>query len=202
VSAAHPGSPVDEVHLVMSGPRALDEDRGADRYLVARTVLAELPCPVVLIAAAHAGERSCATGTAMYVSFSPPALVVAVHPGSRTCRLIEASGAFSVSLLADDQVEAATIAGRSSGGIDKLAAVGLGIAEGTVAAAPAAADVPIAIWCRVTHRHAGGDHVVFVGEVVEHRRADAPAPPLLRQRRRYARLGPWLSDESPGGYPT
>lgn len=173
-----------------------------DRYAVARTVLAELPCPVVVIAAAADGERSCATGTAMYVSFSPPALVIAVHPGSKTCRLIEASGEFSVSLLAEDQVEAAAIAGRSGGGADKLTAIGLGVASSEQAAAPAAADVPLVAWCRVTHRHPAGDHVLFVGTIVDHRLPAEPASPLLRHRRRYARRGAWLTDEEPGGYPT
>jgi len=173
-----------------------------DRYAVARSVLAELPCPVVIIAAAADGERSCATGTAMYVSFSPPAIAVAVHPGSRTCRLIEASDAFSVSLLADGQAGAARVGGRSAAGADKLDALGLGVAESDASPAPAVRNVPLVAWCRVRHRHPIGDHVLFVGDVIEHRRADEPASPLLRQRRRYARLGEWLTDEEPGGYPT
>ena len=76
-----------------------------DRFHVARTLLAELPCPVVIIAAAANGERSCATGTAMYVSFVPPLFAIAVHPGSHTAKLIEASGEFSISLLSEDEVE-------------------------------------------------------------------------------------------------
>jgi flavin reductase (DIM6/NTAB) family NADH-FMN oxidoreductase RutF len=173
------------------------------RYAVARTVLAELPCPVVLIAAEADGERSCATGTAMYVSFVPPALAIAVHPGSRTARLIEASGSFSISLLAEDQVDAAEVGGRSapSGG-DKLAATGLSLTTSPASTAPGADDAPLVAWCRVTHRHAAGDHVVYIGEVVDHQRAAEPAPPLLRHRRRYVRRGEWLTDEAPGGYPT
>lgn len=187
----------DEPRAADAGPDARD-----DRYAVARTVLAELPCPVVLIAAAAEGERSCATGTAMYVSFLPPALAIAVHPGSRTCRLIDASGAFSISLLRDDQVEAAQVGGRSTpAGQDKLDAVGLGVVDSDVSPAPAAEDVPLIAWCRVTHRHLAGDHVVFVGEVVDHQR-DPDGAPLLRHRRRYVRRGEWLTDDAPGGYPT
>jgi len=55
---------------------------------------------VVNIAAAHRGERSCATGTTMYVSHSLAMLAIAVHPGSRTTRLIRESGEFSVSFFA------------------------------------------------------------------------------------------------------
>jgi flavin reductase (DIM6/NTAB) family NADH-FMN oxidoreductase RutF len=175
---------------------------GDDPYRVARAALAELPCPVVLIAAAAGGERSCATGTAMYVSFVPPALAIAVHPGSRTCRYIEASGEFSVSLLAEGQVDAAVLAGRSGGATDKLAASGLGIAESPASEAPGTADTPLTIWCRVTARQPFGDHVLFVGEVVDHRRDPDDPPPLLRHRRRYVARGPWLTDDEPGGYPT
>jgi flavin reductase (DIM6/NTAB) family NADH-FMN oxidoreductase RutF len=136
----------------------------------------------------------------MYVSFSPPALVIAVHPGSRTCRLIEASGEFSVSLLADDQAaRPSPPAGRHCP--DKFAAVGLRPSD-LRRRGPAVDGVPLVAWCRVTHRYPAGDHVVFVGEVIDHRRAADAAQPLLRQRRRYARRGEWLADERPDGYPT
>ena len=184
----------------------MNDERGEDRYLIARTVLAELPCPVVIVAAAGNGERSAATGTAMYVSFVPPALAIAVHPGSRTGRLIEASGEFSVSLLADDQVEAALVGGRSgsalSVGQDKLDALGLGVISSAHSSAPALESVPLNIWCRVTQRHETGDHVLYIGEVVDQRLENPDIPPLLRHRRRYVRRGAWLTDEAPGGYPT
>lgn len=174
----------------------------SDAYRVARTVLAELPCPVVIIAAAHGDERSCATGTAMYVSFMPPALAIAVHPGSRTGRLIEASGEFSVSLLGEDQMDAAVRGGRSARGSDKLAELGLGVAVSDRSTAPALAAAPLMIWCRVTHRHSAGDHVVVVGEVIDHRQAPQAGRPLIRHRRRYAGPGEWLSDELDESYPT
>jgi flavin reductase (DIM6/NTAB) family NADH-FMN oxidoreductase RutF len=181
----------------MSGETVTD-----DRYEVARTVLAELPCPVVIVAAAADGERSCATGTAMYVSFVPPALVVAVHPGSRTCRLIEASGEFSVSLLTDDQVDAATIGGKASKGGDKLDALGLGVTSSDRSNAPAIERASMNAWCQVAQRHEAGDHVVFIGTIVDHRLAARSAGALLRQRRRYVRQGDWLTDADAGGYPT
>jgi flavin reductase (DIM6/NTAB) family NADH-FMN oxidoreductase RutF len=174
-----------------------------DRYALARTVLAELPCPVVIIAAAAEGQRSCATGTAMYVSFSPAALAIAVHPGSTTCRLIDASGEFSMSLLAEGQVEAAAVGGVSAAAdTDKLDALGLGVAESEQSSAPAVGAAPLITWCRVIHRLATGDHVLFVGEIVDHRVAAGDHPPLLRHRRRYVRRGEWLTDDVPGGYPT
>ena len=58
------------------------------------------------------------------------------------------------------------------------------------------------IWCRVTHSQPVGDHVLFIGEIVDHHVADDAHPPLLRHRRRYVRRGEWLTEELPGGYPT
>src|SRR5438552_19062783 len=70
-----------------------------DRYAVARTALSRIPHGVAIIGAADGAERSCATGTAMYVSLVAPMVVIAEHPGSRTCRLIQRSGGFRVALL-------------------------------------------------------------------------------------------------------
>src|SRR5437762_13592392 len=66
-----------------------------DTYALARTVLARIPHGVAIIGAADGAERSCATGTAMYVSFDPPMLAIAEHPGSRTCKLIQRTGGVS-----------------------------------------------------------------------------------------------------------
>jgi flavin reductase (DIM6/NTAB) family NADH-FMN oxidoreductase RutF len=174
----------------------------SDRYRVAREVLSQIPCPVVLIAGAHGGRRSCSTGTAMYVSFSPASLAIAQHPGSKTTALIEASGQFSISVLTEDQLDVAVRAGHSAPGPDKFAALGL-----EVLAPPEGFDVPgvagsiAVIWCRVTTSQSVGDHMLFTGDVV-HAELPTAGPALLRHQRRYARLGEWLSEEAPEGYPT
>jgi 3-hydroxy-9,10-secoandrosta-1,3,5(10)-triene-9,17-dione monooxygenase reductase component len=179
-------------------------DLAADRYAVAREALAQVPLAVVLIGAADDAARSCATGTAMYVSFSPPRIAIALHPGSRTCRLVEATGEFSASVMTVDQQDAAAAAGRSAPGDDKFAALGLDVREAPDGfAAPALAGSVAALWCRVVDRREVGDHVLFVGEVAAFEAAeDDASPPLLRHRRRYAALGAWLSGEAPEGYPT
>lgn len=177
-------------------------DLAEDRYAVARTALSELPLSVVLVGAGAGPERSCATGTAMYVSFSPPQLAVALHPGSRTCRLIEQRGAFSVSVLRADQLELAMAAGRGGSSADKFAELGVETLEsGELPGTPGLADAAYVIWCRVVERLATGDHRLFVGEVVSFAGHGADRP-LLRHRRRYADLGAWLSDTAPEGYPT
>ena len=65
-----------------------------DRFRAAREALSGLPMPVVLVGAGRGPERSCATGTAMYVSLDPALVAIAEHPKSHTAQLIMRSGQF------------------------------------------------------------------------------------------------------------
>jgi flavin reductase (DIM6/NTAB) family NADH-FMN oxidoreductase RutF len=180
---------------------------GADRYAVAKTALAQLPHPVVVIGAAAGGERSCATGTAMYVSHAPAQVAIALHPGSHTAKLIERSGEFSVSILTQAQQDVAAAAGRSApAGEDKFSANRIAVTQ--VSDPPDLTKVPgiagsiAVLWCRVIHRLPTGDHVVQIGEVIAHMEDPSKRDALLRFRRRYWDIGRSTSDESPEGYPT
>lgn len=176
-----------------------------DRYRTAREALAALPMSVVIVGAANDRHRSCATGTAMYVSFAPARLAIALrHPGSRTAELVDRSGRFSVSVLAQSHLDCAMAAGRSSsGGLDKFAALGLPVIEGP-AGTPALASSTLVMWCDVVSRSDAGDHILVVGEVTAYEQgsADSDEPALVRHRRRFATVGEWLTDEAPEGYPT
>ncbi len=175
----------------------------ADRYAVAKQVLSRIAHPVAIIGAAHEGERSCATGTAMYVSHAPPLVAVALHPGSRTTRLIRASAEFSVSLLHDAQQDTAVAAGRSAEGPDKFGALAIAPLEGPPGRrAPGVAGSLAVLWCAVRDERPAGDHLLFVGEVVASEVDERKVDALLRYRRRYVRLGHWTSEEAPEGYPT
>ncbi len=176
----------------------------ADRYALAKTALAQLPHPVVVIGAAADGERSCATGTAMYVSHAPAQVVIALHPGSHTAKLIDSSKEFSISVLTQAQQDVAEAAGRSGPpGQDKLTALRIPVADPPAGvSAPAVAGSVAVLWCRVVHRVPTGDHVIHIGEVVAHRTDPTKLDALLRFRRRYFNIGHWTSDESPEGYPT
>jgi flavin reductase (DIM6/NTAB) family NADH-FMN oxidoreductase RutF len=175
-----------------------------DRYALAKAALSQLPHPVVVIGAAADGERSCATGTAMYVSHAPAQVAIALHPGSHTAKLIDRSGAFSLSILTRDQQGIAEAAGRSGpSGQDKLTALGIPVADPPSGAVAPAVEGSLAIlWCKVVHRVPSGDHIVQIGDVVAHRADPTKADALLRFRRRYFDIGESRSDESPEGYPT
>jgi flavin reductase (DIM6/NTAB) family NADH-FMN oxidoreductase RutF len=175
-----------------------------DRYELAKAALSQLPHPVVIIGAAAGGERSCATGTAMYVSHAPAQVAIALHPGSHTAKLIDRSGGFSISILTRAQQDVAAAAGRSvPAGQDKLTALGIPVSDAPAGvSAPGIAGSIAILWCRVVHRVPSGDHVVQIGEVVAHQTDPAKADALLRFRRRYFDIGRSTSDESPEGYPT
>jgi 3-hydroxy-9,10-secoandrosta-1,3,5(10)-triene-9,17-dione monooxygenase reductase component len=175
-----------------------------DRYAVARAVLSRIPHGVAIIGAADGPERSCATGTAMYVSFEPPMVAIAEHPGSRTCKLIQRSGAFSVSFLHAAQQDIAERAGRSAEGPDKFASLKIRPLDAPDGAggAPAVAGSIAVLWCKVREITETGDHLLFTGEVVAHQVDAAKIDALLRYRRRYAHIGHETSDEAPEGYPT
>ena len=173
-----------------------------DRYAAAKLVLSRIAHPVAIIASAHEGERSCATGTVMYVSHYPPMVAIAEHPGSRTARLIKASREFSVSLLHDAQQELAVAAGRSAEGADKFAALKIPTTEQPGFLTPGVAESIAVLWCQVRDERTAGDHILYVGEVVASLVNDRKFDALLRYRRRYMRMGHWTSEEAPEGYPT
>lgn len=177
---------------------------GTDRYAIAKSALSQLPHPVVIIGAAEGDERSCATGTAMYVSLAPAQVAIALHPGSHTSRLIERSGEFSVSVLTRAQQGIAAAAGRAGPpGEDKLAALRIPVADPPAGcSAPGVAGSIAILWCRVVDRLATGDQILQIGEVVAHTSDDHELDALLRFRRRYWNIGHSTSDESPEGYPT
>ncbi len=184
----------------MTAANEVDE---ADRFAVAKAALSQLAHPVVIIGAAAGGERSCATGTAMYVSMAPAQVAIALYPGSHTARLIERSGEFSLSVLTPAQQDVAAAAGRSApAGGDKFTSLGIPALDAPAgSSAPAVADSLAVLWCRVAQRIPAGDHVIHIGEVVAHRSDETRRDALLRFRRRYLGVGRWTSAESPEGYP-
>ena len=175
-----------------------------DRYAVAREALSRIPHGVAIVAAADGPERSCATGTAMYVSFEPPMIAIAEHPGSRTCKLIRQTGAFSVSFLHASQQDIAERAGHSAEGPDKFAALKVRPLEAPADAggAPGVAGSMAVLWCAVRDSRPSGDHLLFTGEVLAHQVDPNKVDALLRFRRRYAHIGHDTSVEAPEGYPT
>ena len=157
--------------------------------------LAALPLPVVIVAAAAGGERSCSTGTLTYVSYDPPRVAIPLRSTSRTLALARAAGTLSVSLLAADQADLAVRAARSSTG-DKFAEHQIPALEGAV---PAVAGASAVLWCEIEAELEAGTTVLCVARVYE--QLQGPGEPLVRHRHVYRALGAGVAAADEAPYP-
>jgi flavin reductase (DIM6/NTAB) family NADH-FMN oxidoreductase RutF len=115
------------------------------------------------------------------VSLDPPLVLVCIDNRSETHDGFEASGVFGVSVLSEDQE--AWSRRFAAPGHEKFAPGDLRSGETGVALVPGALAH---IECRVTAALPGGDHTIYVGEVL--RLQVAPGRPLVYHASGYARL--------------
>jgi flavin reductase (DIM6/NTAB) family NADH-FMN oxidoreductase RutF len=110
-------------------------------------------------------------------SFDPALVAVAVNTGSGAHAMIPASGHFAVNVLADDQLDIAKSFFRSTeveGDLINGHRFERGVASG-------AAILDAAPWwfeCRLVDSMGGGDHTVYLGEVIGAGVRDAARLPL------------------------
>lgn len=120
------------------------------------------------------------------VSLDPPLVLVAVDRRARTCQRIPQFRAFGVNILKADQAQ---LSDRFAGRIESqdapppalrlfTAVTGTPLLEGTAAQ----------LDCALYQSHEAGDHIIFVGQVLQ-ARLDEAAEPLLFFASRYHRLG-------------
>jgi len=161
-----------------------DEERGRLRAL-----MGNFATGVTVIAARHgpllAGMTANAVAT---ISIDPPILMASIARKAETHSAIIGSHAFGLSILADDQQPLAecfaqpTTATKLTRFCDAAwheAETGSPILEGALAYFD----------CRLTQRHDGSDHTIFLGEIVAAGyRGDAS--PLLWYGSHYHRLAP------------
>ncbi|MBW3554408.1 MAG: flavin reductase family protein [Gemmatimonadetes bacterium] len=116
------------------------------------------------------------------VSLDPPLVLACVEHGAETHECIERAGAFAISILgADDETIARRFADYPA---DRKFA---GAAYHTeVTGAPVLDEALGWVDCRVWATYDGGDHTIFVGEVVAGDAEDAS--PLLYFRGGYGRM--------------
>lgn len=108
------------------------------------------------------------------VSLEPPLLLFCADLASETNALLERSRVFCVHLLGADQQALSNRFAARSPGLEKFA--GLPWHEGATGA-PRLDGVVATLDCRVAQRHEAGDHLIWVGEVVDV--SVNPAAPLL-----------------------
>lgn len=140
-----------------------------------KEALSRLAAGVTVVSARHGEEERGMTATAfMSLSLEPPLVALGIAEGARLLPVVEASRAFSVSLLREGQEAVSEhFAGRPKEGI--------GLVGGAV---PGALAV---LRCRLEAFYPGGDHRLVVGRV-EAVELGEEAPPLVYFRRGYRRL--------------
>ena len=137
------------------------------------------------------GERAGLTVNSFSsVSLSPPLLLWSLALSAASFEIFEHASHFAVNVLAQYQIHLAEQFALSGG--DKLIAVDY--YDGT-AGVPLLRGAIASFICRNTFRYPGGDHMIFVGEVISHQHTTDL--PLVYARGNYRALGESLerSDE-------
>jgi flavin reductase (DIM6/NTAB) family NADH-FMN oxidoreductase RutF len=152
-----------------------------------RTLMGHFATGVTVVAARHGPLLAGMTANAIAtISIDPPILMASIARKAETHVAIVGSHAFAASVLADDQQDLAecfaqrTTAAKLTGfcGAEwHEAETGSPILEGALAYFD----------CRLTARHDGGDHTIFLGEIVAAGYRDDAAP-LLWYGSEYRRL--------------
>ncbi|MBW7882242.1 MAG: flavin reductase family protein [Caldilineaceae bacterium] len=114
------------------------------------------------------------------VSLSPPQILICVARKLYTHAAIEESGVFAVNILSTEQLEwGMRFAGLIPEVEDRFA--GIDWTTGTTGC-PLLPGVLGWLDCRVRHAYEGGDHTIYVGEVLAASARDAGAPLLYFKR--------------------
>jgi flavin reductase (DIM6/NTAB) family NADH-FMN oxidoreductase RutF len=130
---------------------------------------------VYVIGVAQGEERNAFTAAwVMQVSFDPLLLALSINPNHSSYRLLKESGAFSVNVLKQDQLDLAARFGdparedRLAEGEWTFARLGLPVLREALA------------WfaCEVQHECPAGDHRLVVGKVIDGELVDAQGQPL------------------------
>lgn len=118
---------------------------------------------VTIVTTAHEGaDYGLTVASFASLSLNPPLVLVCIASSSSSHEPIVKSQKFGVSILASDQAD---VSGRfASRGADKFA--GLEIRRGTLGV-PLIANALATLECRVHQQISGGDHSIFIGEVVD-----------------------------------
>jgi flavin reductase (DIM6/NTAB) family NADH-FMN oxidoreductase RutF len=128
-----------------------------------KAALSHFASGVTVVTTEHEGKRYGMT-VASFASLSlhPPLVLVCVEKSVKTHDAIAAAGKFGVSILAQEQTEvSAKFASRSD---DKFA--GVDVTSGELGV-PLIANALTTLECMLRETLPGGDHTIYVGEVVD-----------------------------------
>jgi len=147
-----------------------------------RQVMGQFATGVTVITSSHGGELHGMTANAVSsLSLNPPLLLVAVDHRAGMCDFLRRSGNFAVNILTRDQEELSTRFAKP--GPKNFIDIPTQTGE---SGAPIFQNALAWADCRVRHILPGGDHDIFVGELLA---GEAPGgDPLLYYAGKYRRL--------------
>ena len=126
------------------------------------------PVPAVMVSCARAGEKPNIVTLAWVgtVNSEPPMCSVSVRKERFSHGIIRESGEFVINLVGEEQLKATDFCGVKSGrDVDKFSACGLTPAAVEGFSAPAIAECPLYLACRVTSVQDLGSHDLFLGKI-------------------------------------
>ncbi len=146
-----------------------------------KQALSQFASGVTVVTTAHEGRRFGLTASAFTsLSLEPPLVLVCLARKTPTHGVIEKSGVFAVNVLGAHQLEfGLRFAGLLPGLTDRFEGIE------TRAAATGSPLLPgVLSWvdCRLWNRYEGGDHSIFVGEVVDLAATTSDTPLLYHNR--------------------
>lgn len=149
-------------------------------------VLSHWASGVTVVTTLHEGTPIGITASAFSsVSLNPPLVLVCLAQKLFTHQVITASGVFAVNILSASQAE---LGKRFAGVYPHLTDRFEGLTTSAAATGcPLLPDVAGWLDCRVKHCYEGGDHTIFVGEVLAAHAQDDHAP-LLYFHRQWGRF--------------
>lgn len=127
-----------------------------------------------------------------HISYGPSYIAIFVHPWVATAENIKATKEFGVNLAAEGQNVISSVAGGSSGKeVDKIGALkelGVQFYEAKKIKALMIKGAAMNAECKVVKVEEIGDHIMFVGEVVEIS-AEENARPIVYHDGKYWKIG-------------
>ncbi len=147
-----------------------------------RSVMRNLVAGVTVVTTSFEGKPKGMTATSFTsVSMDPMLVQVSLDRDSRTHDAVEGSGKFAVNILAADQEDIARH--FSTAGVDRFQVCEF---RDGVTGMPLIVGAIGHLECKVVEETEGGDHTIFIGQVVHADTEDRP--PLLYFRGDYRRL--------------
>jgi len=134
----------------------------------ARRVMGPRPAILVISISSDGKANGMTAAWTTPLSFDPPLVGVSIGVTRYTCQLIKESGEFTLNILDKRYLKQIHFLGTVSGReVDKLKECGLTIEKSKKVKAPHVAEAIGVLECRVEKEVETGDHVFFIGRVLE-----------------------------------